>query len=63
MKQPTPMKLLTDKLKELEKARDKSIESYQKEEITEGEHQEHMENLTSQIEDYRYTIRVINQYK
>ena len=63
MTQPTPMELLTAKLKELEKARDKSIEFFKKEKITEGEHEEHIENLTPMIEDYRYTIRIINIYK
>ena len=63
MKQPKPIELLQEKLKELERARDKSKWSFERGDISEELHNTHIENLTPLIEDYRYTIRVINQYK
>jgi hypothetical protein len=58
-----PMELLTAELEELERARKKSEEAFKEQKITEGEHEEHMENLTPMIEEYRYVIRVINLYR
>jgi hypothetical protein len=63
MKQPTPVELLQEKLKELERARDISKWNFERGEITEELFDTHMENLTPMIEEYRYVIRVINQYK
>jgi hypothetical protein len=63
MKQPTPEELLKEKLDGLTRARDKSILAFEEGTITQEEHDIHMTNLTSLIEDYKYTIRVVNQYK
>lgn len=62
MNQPKPVELLQEELKKLERARAHSIRSFEKGEISEELHNTHMENLTPLIEEYKYVIRVINQY-
>lgn len=57
-----PIDLLQNQLSALIRARDKSVKSFEKEDIDKTTHNTHMENLTPIIEEYRYTIRVINQY-
>jgi hypothetical protein len=57
-----PIELLQNQLDALIRARDKSVASFEKEEIDETTHFGHLNNLTPMIEEYRYTIRVIITY-
>jgi hypothetical protein len=57
-----PLNLLQTELDSLIRARDKSVKSFEKGEIDKATHTTHMENLTPMIEEYKYTIRVINTY-
>ncbi len=63
MKQPTPEELLQNKLDELIRARVKSVTAYNEGKLSLEEHETHMTNLNPLIEDYHYTIRVVNTYK
>lgn len=57
-----PIELLEQELEKYVKVRDKSIKSFEKGEIDEVTHYQHIENLTPLIEEYKYIIRVIKQY-
>ena len=57
-----PITLLENELEKLIRARNHSIESYKKGHISEKIHDTHLVNLTPMIEEYKYIIRVIDQY-
>jgi hypothetical protein len=57
-----PIDVLQDTLKELISARDHSMKSFDKGEISEELHDTHLQNLSPLIEEYKYVIRVINTY-
>jgi hypothetical protein len=57
-----PIDLLKKELVVLERARDSSIRQNKDGIITSDLHEQHMENLIPMIEEYKYIIRIINQY-
>jgi hypothetical protein len=57
-----PIELLQNKLDELIRAREHSVISFREGKIDSILHETHMNNLSPMIEEYRYIIRVINQY-
>ena len=58
----TPLELLKQTLKELEKARGKSLISFKDGLIDSELHETHVNNLTPMISSYRYAIRVLETY-
>lgn len=61
-KPPTPKELLIDKLNEWERARKKSLASYEKGEIDLELPEIHMRNLGKLIVQYKEAIRVLTIY-
>lgn len=57
-----PIALLEKQLKAFESAREKSVISFEKGDIDKELHELHIHNLTPMIEEYKYVIRIINQY-
>ena len=57
-----PITLLEEEVEKLIRARNHSIKSYKKGDISEKIHDTHLANLTPMIEEYKYIIRVIDQY-
>lgn len=58
-----PIDLLKDRLKEYERALQKSFESYQKGMINEQLFQTHKDNLSPLIFDYAQTIQLLESWK
>ena len=54
-----PLELLEQELEKYVKARDKSIKSFEKGEINERTHDQHIQNLTPMIEEYKFVIRIV----
>ena len=54
-----PIELLKNELASLERAKDKSIMSYRKCEITPKVHNRHINNLMPRIREYRETIKAL----
>jgi hypothetical protein len=54
-----PIELLEQELEKYVKDRDKSIKSFEKGEIDEATHDQHINNLTPIIEEYKYIIRIV----
>ena len=57
-----PIELLQTELVRLERAREGSFQQVGEGKINNELHEQHMENLTPLIEEYKYVIRVIKQY-
>ena len=58
----TPIEVLKEKLAELEKARKKSDTAFREGGINSTLHETHVNNLTPKISEYRFAIRVLQQY-
>ena len=56
------MNLLEKELEKLISARNHSVESFKKGDISEELHDAHLVNLTPMIEEYKYVINIIKQY-
>ena len=57
-----PIELLQTEVVRLERARESSFEQLGEGKINFELHEQHMRNLNPLIEEYKYIIRVINQY-
>ena len=62
MAQPTPKELIQDKLYELEKALQKSFESYRRGEISKELYNTHKENNTPLIFQYKQALNLLKSF-
>jgi hypothetical protein len=58
----TPKELLELRLKEYEKALEKSNSLFDRGILPPSVHDTHVENLTPKIEDFRYAIKILTKY-
>ena len=57
-----PIEVLTAALNELERTRDKSTEDHKAGKLSDDVHYRHIDNLTPQIEEYRYAVQILKKY-
>lgn len=58
----SPIDILTQELLKYTQAKKKSIEAFEKNEIPESVHKEHLTNLEPKIQEYKDAIRTLTIY-
>ena len=58
----TPLFVLQEKLDRLLSARKHSLDSFKERKINSDNHEMHINNLTPQIEDYKFAIKMLKKY-